>query len=68
MIVRPAAELPAEFAVRLGDGQIVDAGDPPAHQAIRVELPILVPIGAKPMTASSPPTRDKPTLRAVLNG
>src|SRR5215470_15508471 len=28
-----------------------DAGEPPAHQAIRVELPILVPVGAKPMTA-----------------
>ena len=51
MIVRPAAKRPAEFAVRLGYGEIVDAGDPPAHQAIPAELPILVSIGAEPMTA-----------------
>jgi hypothetical protein len=32
------------------DGQLVDARMPLVHQSLSVELPILVPIGAKPIT------------------
>src|SRR5262249_9710127 len=51
MIVWPGAERPSEFAVHLGYGKIIDAGDASTHQAIPVELPILVPIRAEPITA-----------------
>ena len=37
------------FAVAIFDRQVVDAGDPPSHQALFVELPILVAIAAKPV-------------------
>ena len=30
---------------------LVDAGDPPLHQAVRIELPVLVAIGAEPVAA-----------------
>jgi hypothetical protein len=37
------------FALTLFDWQIVDAGDPPTHQALLVEFPVFVAITAKPM-------------------
>jgi hypothetical protein len=51
VIVGPAAERPAELAVGLGNRVFVDAGDAPLHQPIRVELPVLVAIGAEPVAA-----------------
>ena len=36
MIAGPRAERPMELAVRLPDRQVVDAGDAPAHQPVRV--------------------------------
>src|SRR6266852_6113737 len=42
MVVRPATERPVIFPLVLPDGQIVDAGDPDAHQTVLVELPIFV--------------------------
>jgi hypothetical protein len=41
------------FAFALLDPHVVDAGDPHAHQAVRVELPVLVPVAAEPVTVSS---------------
>src|SRR5690606_27995720 len=49
MIVRPPAERPAELALGLGDRQIVDAGYAPAHQAVLVELPVLIAVRAEPV-------------------
>jgi hypothetical protein len=49
MIVRPAAERPRIFALALLDRQIVDAGDPPPHQAVVGEFPILVAVAAEPV-------------------
>src|SRR6202022_611445 len=40
--VRAPPERPVILAVRLRDGQIVDAGQPHAHQAVVRELPVLV--------------------------
>src|ERR1700746_848313 len=51
MIVRPGPERPTIFALALGDRQVVDAGDAPAHQAVLGEFPIFVPIGAEPVAA-----------------
>src|SRR5262245_29338076 len=48
MIVGPAAERPAVLAVSLGDRMFVDAGDAPLHQAVGIELPVLVAVGAEP--------------------
>src|SRR5215475_3967020 len=50
MIIRPATERPVVFALTVFDREIIDAGDPPPHQAFRVELPILVSVAAKPTT------------------
>ena len=50
MICRPrAAAIPMVFAVRLGDRQVIDRGDTPAHQAVLVELPVLVAVGPEPV-------------------
>ena len=39
------------FPLALPDGQIIDAGDPDAHQTVLVELPIFIAIAAEPVTA-----------------
>src|SRR6185503_14460989 len=39
---------PAEFSLGFGNRQIIDAREPAAHEAIRVELPVLIPVGAIP--------------------
>src|SRR5690348_2909942 len=49
MLVRAATQGPAELAKLFSDREIVDAGDPPPHEALWAELPILVPIGTKPI-------------------
>src|SRR3954471_13999077 len=49
MVVGASTEEPVIFAFAIFDRQVVDAGDPPSHQALFVELPILVAIAAKPV-------------------
>src|SRR5579863_4784986 len=51
MIVGPAAERPMIFALGCLDRQVVDAGNSLAHQPSFVELPILIPVTAKPIAA-----------------
>ena len=51
MIVRAPAEGPMKAAISLADRRIVDARETPAHQAVFVELPILIAVGAKPVAA-----------------
>src|SRR5215469_546630 len=51
MIVGPPAERPVEFPLRLLDRQVVDRGEAALHQALGVELPVLVAIRAKPIGA-----------------
>src|SRR5262245_53062596 len=48
MVVGTAAERPVEFPLPLGDGQVVDAGEAAAHQAVGIELPVLVAVAAEP--------------------
>ena len=50
MVVRPAPERPAVLSVALGDRQVVDARDAPAHVALRIELPVLVAVRAEPVS------------------
>src|SRR5262249_3087135 len=49
MIVRATALRPAILALRLVDRHVVDAGVPDPHQALVVELPVLVPVGPEPL-------------------
>nr|KGS61218.1 hypothetical protein X990_5421 [Burkholderia pseudomallei MSHR4868] len=49
MIVGPAAERPVEQAVRFADRHVVDARMTMRHQAVLVELPVLVAIRAEPV-------------------
>jgi hypothetical protein len=51
MLVGAAAERPVVFALAFLDRKIVDAGDAKAHQAVLVELPVLVAVAAKPVAA-----------------
>src|SRR5262244_1746493 len=48
MVVGAPPERPVILALALLDRQVVDAGDAPAHQAVLVELPVLVAIAAEP--------------------
>src|SRR6266403_6002260 len=49
MAVRTSANRPAILPVRFPEGKIVDAGQPQPHQAILVELPVLVAVRAVPI-------------------
>ena len=49
MVIGASTEEPVIFALAIFNRQIVDAGDPPSHQAPFVELPILVAIATKPV-------------------
>lgn len=51
MIVRPATQRPVKLAIGFGDRQVIDACETPMHQTIRRELPVLVSIAAKPVSA-----------------
>ena len=55
-----------ESAAALPDGKIVDTGDAQAHQAMLVELPILVAVAPKPMTAVVVPAVSKACGDAVI--
>src|ERR1700694_1287750 len=60
-IRRPRARCcPAKAAVFFGDRNIVDAGFAAAHQALAVELPLLVAVGAMPLPGIVVPLVLKP--------
>src|SRR5437867_4048802 len=51
VIVRTATQRPPIRPIRLGDREIVDARDPPSHEPVPVERPVLVAVRAEPMPA-----------------
>src|SRR6185437_12252650 len=51
MVVRASPLGPTELAVGFGNRQVVDAGDAQAHQAVLVELPVLVAVRPEPEPA-----------------
>src|SRR3984893_10431348 len=51
VIIGTAAKRPVIFALALPDREVVYAGDAQAHKAMRIELPVLVAITAKPVAA-----------------
>jgi hypothetical protein len=51
VIVGTTAQGPMEAAISLADRRIIDAGETPTHQAVLIELPVLIPVGAEPIAA-----------------
>src|ERR1700678_3335428 len=66
MVVRTAPQGPVIFALASGYRQIVDAGDSQPHEAVLVELPVLIAIAAKPMARVVVPLIGKPPGYPVL--
>src|ERR1700676_1923899 len=50
MSIRPSAKRPTILAIRFLDRKIIDACEPQTHQAIIIELPILVAVRAIPIS------------------
>src|SRR5947209_17394581 len=50
MILRTRALGPAEQAVFFADRDVVDAGFTAAHESVVVELPLLIAVGAEPVS------------------
>src|SRR4051794_469542 len=65
MVVGPPTLRPVVEPVALGDAQVVDAGQSPAHQAVVVELPVLVAVGAEPVAGVVVPLVGEPDGDAV---
>ena len=51
MIIGAASARPVKFSVRHGDRMFVDGRQATAHEAVGIELPVLIAIGAKPTSA-----------------
>src|ERR1700704_1151349 len=49
MPIRTAPKRPMKFAIGLLDREIIDAREPQTHQAVFIEFPILVSVGAQPV-------------------
>src|SRR6195256_3487867 len=45
-----AGRAPAVLAIGCGDGKVVNGGEAPAHQPTGIELPVLVAVGAEPVS------------------
>ena len=50
MFIWATTKRPMILALRLLDGQVVDRCKPELHQAISIKLPVLIAIGAKPIS------------------
>src|SRR3954470_35242 len=66
MIVGTAAGRPVIFAVPGLDRKVVDARDAEPHQAVLVELPVLVAVASKPASAVVVPFIGEPHRDAVV--
>ena len=66
VIIRTAAKRPMVLALALLDGEIIDAGNAQAHQAVVIEFPVLVAIAAKPVAAIIMPFVGETHCDAVL--
>ena len=58
---------PVKAAIFLGDRDVVDAGFAAAHQAVLVELPLLVAVGAMPLAGIVVPLILKPHRDAIAD-
>src|SRR5450432_3425267 len=66
MVVRTHSKRPEELAVGLLDRSVVDAGDAAAHQALLIELPVLVAVTPEPGSSIVMPLVSKANGNPVL--
>src|SRR5687768_1712152 len=66
VIVGTASERPVVLAFAVLDRKVVDTRDAQAHQAVLVELPVLVAVAAEPAPAIVVPLVGKPHGDAVV--
>src|ERR1700744_1246736 len=50
MIIRPPPQRPMISALAVAERRVIDARDADSHQSLLVELPVLVPVAAIPVT------------------
>ena len=67
MIVGTTTKRPVISSLALLDRKIVDAGNAQTHQAVLVELPILVTVAAKPVAAVVVPLVGETNREPVLS-
>src|SRR4029077_10384752 len=67
VVVRAAPQRPVELAVLRADRKVVDARQPPRHEAARVEFPVFVAVGAVPLTAVVVALVRKPDADPILS-
>src|SRR3974390_2961136 len=66
VIIGTAAKRPVIFPLTLPDRKVVYAGNAPAHEAVLIELPVLVAVAAKPASAIVMPFVGETHCNAVL--
>src|SRR5262252_8347681 len=65
VVIRPPPKGPAVFPIVFSNREIVDAGDAASHQAVFIELPVLVAIGTKPIARVVMPFVGKTDRNAI---
>lgn len=66
MAVRPAVKRSVDEALALDYGAFVDAGEPPFHEAVIVELPDLIVVGSEPLPGAIVILVGKPHSDAIV--
>src|SRR6266542_1412667 len=65
MSIRAPAKGPMILALRFLDWQVINGGKPKSHQAIAIKLPVLIAIGAEPISGIIMPFVGEPHGDAV---
>src|SRR6516162_6669063 len=65
VVVRAAAQWPMKLPLGLADREVVDAGQAPLHEPVRVKLPVLVPVRPEPVARVVAPLVGEPNGDAV---
>src|SRR5271165_3835861 len=66
VIIGAATQGPMEATIGLADRHIVDAGETPTHQAVLIELPVLIAVRPEPVSAVVVPLIGKAYSHPVL--
>src|SRR6266403_697179 len=65
MFIRAATKGPMILALRLLDRQVINGRKPKSHQTIAIKLPVLIAIGAEPVSGVITPFVGEPHGNAV---
>jgi hypothetical protein len=66
VIVRAVPQGPAVLSIALRNRQVIDTRNPAAHEAVFVELPILVAVGSRPMARVVAPLVGKANCNSIV--